>query len=48
MELLKELASRNPSSKDPFFVGANIHLTIDDLLNSQELDLRCVRKGDLN
>jgi len=47
MELIKELACRNPCSKDPFFIGANIQLTIDDLLNSGELDLSCVRKGDV-
>jgi len=47
MDLLKELADRNASRKGPFLVGPNIQLKIDDLLNSNVVDLKCVHRGDV-
>jgi len=47
MNLMKELAERNASRREPFLVGPNFQLKIEDLLNHKDVDLECVRPGDV-
>jgi len=47
MELLKELAERNASRKEPFLIGNDFQLKFDDLLGNNEIDIGSVRSGDV-
>ena len=47
MNLMKELAERNASRREPFLVGPNFQLKIEDLLKHKDVDLECVRPGDV-
>jgi long-chain acyl-CoA synthetase len=46
MELLAELVSRNSSSQ-PFLIGPDTQLTVDDLLSNQAIDLAQVHPGEV-